>query len=854
MTPMLQQYADIKTHYSEEILFFRLGDFYELFFEDAKKAAPILGVALTKRGYTNADPIPMCGVPYHASEIYIGKLLKAGLKVAICDQVESVESAKKRGHGAIVKRDVVRVVTPGTVIEEGFISSDQNNYLAALHAVKEGWALSCCDLSTGKFCVSRCVKADVEDLIGRVRPKEILLSSDVAQSDDLIRFLRALGCHITIQPNMFFAKSTAEEALKNSLQVTELEGLGEFSEEELCAAGVVAKYIKAVYKNQNVQMALLERNERKDGLYMDAVTIMSLELLHTQHGHKEGALVSHINATKTASGSRLLVQRLLKPWKCLNLINKQLSRVEFFIKAQALCANFREELSSLGDVERTLTRISMGKFSPKDVGSVYAFLMASEKCSQLSQELPENLFCEEKQYFLNTPMPLTSLLRRALVSDLPMSVQEGGVIERGFDEALDEMRGRKEVVRQQLKCLEQDYIRDTGIAGLRIKENKNAQLYIEVSKRQVSDLPSLFVQTQTLTNSVRLTTAELQNLQSSVQNVDFEVLQKELEIFYFVVEKVLQHKDVILGLSRVLAEIDVAIAQAYIAKENNYCKPSMTEEPILSVDAGWHPVVGAMMPSSQKFVANNCELSIGGMLMITGPNMGGKSTYLRQNALIILLAHMGGFVPAKSAEIGLCDRLFSRVGASDDVTRGRSTFMVEMLETSVILNRATEKSFVILDEVGRGTSTHDGMALARAIAEHLTSCIKARTLFATHYHELAALEGMQKSVKNVHASVQEWEDSLVFEYRVAPGSAHKSYGIQVAKQACMPPSVTNRAEVLLQQSDTALDRVLEACAPVSVKEKDTLRDWAKALDLNAMTPKEALDVLFELQDRMKRPN
>ncbi len=856
---MLQQYSAIKAQHEDAILLFRLGDFYELFFEDAQKAAPILGVALTKRGYANGDPVPMCGVPYHASDLYISKLLKADLKVAICDQIESAEEAKKRGASAIVTRDVVRIVTPGTVVEENLISTELNNYLASMYFSQGMWSVATCDLSTGKFVVTECSPMDLENVVGCARPKEILISTEDAASDDVMSLLRALGSHITIQPKAFFHYTAMCNALKKALNVSDLSGLGSFSEKEVCAAGAVAQYMTIVYKDTVVQLGNLKRDHFDDCLVIDYTTMNSLEFFETQKGQKKGSLFQAINATSTPGGGRLLAQHMMKPMALRSTIEAQINAVEFLVNNSSLAVEMPKMLRHLGDIERILTRIVMGRFSPRDVGSVQVFLQKVEEIAEWTDRLSSVLFCDIQSAVKNMPLSLLSTLNKALNEELPNGIQDGGVIKAGFDEGLDEVRDLKKRYREKLACLEKDYVSETGVGSLRLRENKSAQIYIEVNKKHANMLPPKFVQQQTMTNAVRFMTEELQDLQNTLNAVDERVYNQEFEVYCHVVEAILSHRDALIRLSHIISAFDVQVSHALTALRFGYSKPEITDEALLKVDQGWHPTVQMMLHASQKFVKNSCNLEKHGLMMVTGPNMGGKSTYLRQNALIILLAHMGAYVPAQSAVVGLCDRLFSRVGAGDDLTRGRSTFMVEMLETAAILNCATEKSFVILDEVGRGTATHDGLSLAMAITEYLHTHIKSRALFATHYHEMAEIAERYEDVSNVHASVREWKGKLIFEYKILPGAASKSYGIMVAAQACVPTAVTQRAaQILLSLQDQSI-QPLPQQKDLSVTfterpEVESVQDWLATIDVNNLTPKQALDLLFDKRAKTSLKN
>ncbi|MCY4413414.1 MAG: DNA mismatch repair protein MutS [Alphaproteobacteria bacterium] len=845
MTPMLQQYQKIKEAHPDSILFFRLGDFYELFFSDAEKAAPILGVTLTRRNQAKGGDIPMCGVPHHASETYIAKLLKEGMSVAICEQVELAEDAKKRGASAIVKRDVVRVMTPGTVVEDAYIESEQPNYLLCLHYEKKSWTAAYVDLSTSDFYVESLHEDGVENILMRLKPQEVLLASRIAQDDELVALIRALQGSVSVQQDIRFSYNSALNDLKNLLQVTEIEGFGSFTPSEIIAAGVVAHYVMLTHKS-SMHMLKLSHAERASIMRIDSATMSSLELFQTTRGDKKGSLFSFINHTHTAFGARQLLRDMAAPLQNINNIRKRFEQV-------AWCVNhgneIRDQLKSMGDVERALARLSLGRVMPRDMLCAKVFLHYAQCVfSVIKQASP---WGEESHDMQKFPHALYDILDQALVDDMPLVIGNGGVIRSGFDARLDDLRNAHVSVDAQKKNLEELYIAKTGINTLRIKHNNMAGLYVEVSKKNAERMPDIFLHKQTLANTVRFSTDELMNVEQDLASAHMQSIVYEEKVFLDLVQQTQQHYKVLRSLIDVCGRIDIALSHSVLVKNESFILPTVLDNYTLNIQGGWHPVVKSLTKNA-SFVSNDCRLSPGDFMMITGPNMGGKSTFLRQNALIVLLAHMGCPVPAQEAHIGIVDRIFSRVGASDDLTRGRSTFMVEMLETASILNQSTQRSFVILDEIGRGTSTHDGVALAWSITEHVHNHIKARTLFATHYHELSALADQCDRVHNYCARVREWEGGIVFDYSIVPGVVRASYGLHAAQQAGVPKIVVKRAQEVLNTLTKA--EISMYALPEMQKEDirehcDTLSVWLKSLPLDEMSPKEIFDAVYELKKK-----
>lgn len=855
MTPMLQQYQSIKEQYPDTILFFRLGDFYELFFADAESAAPILGVALTRRGQVKERAVPMCGVPYHAAETYIAKLLKEGISVAICDQVESVEDAKKRGAGAIVRRDVVRVMTPGTVVEDNLLTAQNHNYLMAVHMHRNAWCVSYMDLSVGDFYVEECGESDLENILGRIRPKEVIIAATVAQQDWLIKLCKLFKCYISIQPDVTFSPTKGRDELMRLLGVRELDGVGTLSSMHVMTAGAVAHYVFLTHKEVTFNAISLHVTQDAPPIMVDHATMSSLEIFETNRGERKGSLLHHINHTCSPGGTRLLMSDLLNPLRDQRDIEKRLDQIEWCIQQDGFLVDWRQILATMGDTERVLSRLNIGRMNPRDVAHVRVFLNGVERLyhyMHTHDALMSGGACREYYAALGQyPKDLHALLDCALVDDVPPVLGSAPVIATGYDEQLDALRASYHNVDQRIQDLERQYTQETGVS-IRIRSNNVTGYFIEVSKKNAPRMSTTFIQKQTLVNTVRFTTEALQTLEAEAIQASHLHDAHEEAVFSGVVQAVCASMNGLRRLVQICARLDVIMSHAQLHSTYGFTRPNMTSDSTLSVEGGWHPVLANMMDAG-TFVHNDCHLMDGSVHVITGPNMGGKSTFLRQNALIILLAHVGSYVPAKAARIGVVDRIFSRVGASDDLTKGRSTFMVEMLETALILNQSTQKSFMILDEVGRGTSTHDGVALAWAMTEYIHDRIGSRCLFATHYHELADLAWHKERVKNYCAEVREWEGGVSFDYKIVEGFAQRSYGLHVARQAGVPADVVSRAhEILGQLSSTANVKEQKSAEPSpTVSQTDVVCAWARTLALDTMTPKQVFDLVYDYAHKLQ---
>lgn len=809
-TPMMQQYHQIKKDYPDCLLFYRMGDFYELFFDDAVAASRSLGITLTKRGKHEGQEIPMCGVPVHAGESYLARLIKQGYRVAICEQMEDPQEAKARGSKAVVKRDVVRLVTAGTLTEDSLLDAEVNNYLVVICNDKSQskvqsmmLSLAAVDMSTGDFFVESVNQRGLAAALMRLRPSEIVLPENLLQTTDLFETFDEWKLILRPLPNSRFDDKNAVHRLQEIFEVAALEGFGHFTGGDLTAAAALIDYVQLTQKGGMPRLNPPHKLTSDQIMEIDAATQRNLELMLTLSGERKGSLLSVINRTVTNSGARLLARRLSMPYAKSQIINSRLDAVEFFVRDNALREEIRSQLKACPDLERSLSRLCLGRGSPRDLAAIrdglaQTIALRRSLSSYGEQSLPHDL--QKYMVDLGFHSDLVERLQRALGDELPVHAREGGFIAPGYLPELDEKKNLRDQGRSHIATLQSRYAEQTGLSSLKIKHNNVLGYFIEVTALQSEKLGPEFIHRQTLANNMRYTTTELSNFERQLNSAAEQVLALELQLFNDLVKEVAVRADGIAKTAKTLAALDVSTSLADLAVQEKYCRPLVDDTLAFKIEGGRHPVVESMLKrqSAQAFVANDCELGEGQKLMlITGPNMAGKSTYLRQNALIAILAQMGSFVPAASAHIGVLDRLFSRVGAADDLARGRSTFMVEMIETAAILNQATERSLVILDEVGRGTSTFDGVSIAWATVEHLHNVNRCRSLFATHYHELTDLEIQLRHVKCFTIKIKEWQGDIVFLHNVIPGSADRSYGLYVAKLAGIPKPVLSRAQEVL---------------------------------------------------------
>jgi DNA mismatch repair protein MutS len=874
-TPMMAQYLDIKAAYPDYLLFYRMGDFYEMFFDDAKRAAAALDIALTKRGRHLGEDIPMCGVPVHAAESYLPKLIRAGLKVAICEQTEDPAEAKKRGSKAVVERQVVRLVTAGTLTEDALLDARRHNYLAALARGEGLLSLAWLDMSTGDFSTTIVPVQGLDALLARIAPGELLVSERLIGDADVAAAIHDWMAALTVLAAGRFDSQRAERLLKKTYNVAALDGFGAFERAELAAAGALMDYVTETQKGRLPTLKPPVRAGLDETMAIDAATRKSLELTRTLSGERRGSLLSVIDRTLTAGGARLMTNRLAAPLTSPAAIHDRLDMVGFFADDDPLRTRLREALKRCPDMERALSRLSLGRGGPRDLAALRDGLGEASAIRMLFEQgrAAEGLVSEPKRLTaaldkLQGHASTADRLRRALVPDPPMILRDGKYIAKGFDPALDEQRTLHDEGRRLIAQLEAKYREATGIQSLKARHNNVLGYYIEVTpihadKLMAAPQSATFIHRQTLANAVRFNTVELADLASKIERSEARALEIEQTIFDTLVGEILARSAAIIGAAEALAELDVSAGLATLAREKTYVRPEIDDTTTFDIAGGRHPVVEEALAIERAgpFVPNDCDLSGEKRLwLLTGPNMAGKSTFLRQNALIAILAQIGSFVPAAKAHIGVVDRLFSRVGASDDLARGRSTFMVEMVEAAAILNQAGPKSLVILDEIGRGTATFDGLSIAWATVEHLHDINQCRTLFATHYHELTGLAARLSHVANHTMRVKEWKGEVVFLHEVGPGAAEGSYGIQVAKLAGLPSSVVARAEEvlnLLESSDQqsamrALADDLPLFASVvsraaAKKGPSKLEEALRDLLPDELTPKAALEALYRLK-------
>ncbi len=874
---MMAQYLAIKAGAPDCLLFYRMGDFYELFFEDAVAAADALDITLTKRGKHEGAEIPMCGVPVHAAESYLSRLIRKGFRVAVCEQTEDpAEARKRRGHKAVVKREVVRLVTPGTITEEALLDARADNYLVALARAESRLGLAWLDLSTAEFRTMETTPADLEADLARLAPSELILPEALATAGELAPALAAWRARRVPGEAPVLDSGRAARRLAEHFAVTTLEAFGAFSRAELAAAGALLDYVETTQKGRIPRLERPRRVESGHELRIDAATRRGLELIRTLSGNREGSLLACVDRTVSGAGARLLAARLAAPLADAAAINQRLDMVGFFVEDGAVRANTRELLSRTPDLARALSRLALDRGGPRDLAAIARGL---ERAGRLRDVVPAAGLAPppsgiaEAVAGLGGHGALVDALARALAPEVPAQAREGGFVAPGHRADLDEQRRLRDEGRRLIAGLESKYREETGIEGLKIRHNHVLGYYLEASARRADPLlaPPLnetFHHRQSMANALRFSTTELSELERAMAEAAERALAIEFEVFEALVARVLAASEPIRLTATAMAALDVAAANAELAATERQCRPVVDDSLHFEIAGGRHPVVEAALRARREgsFVANDCDLGAEARIwLLTGPNMAGKSTFLRQNAMVCVLAQSGAWVPAASARIGVVDRLFSRIGASDDLASGRSTFMVEMVETAAILNQAGERALVILDEIGRGTATWDGLAIAWAAVEHLAEVNRCRTLFATHYHELTALHGRLPSLANHTMRVSEWRGEVVFLHEVVAGAADRSYGIQVARLAGLPPSALARAETVLavlEKSDTeggaataklAEDLPLFAAArpkggSAGPKAADPAREALAALDPDSMSPREALDALYRLRE------
>ena len=919
VTPMMTQYLRIKAAHPDGLLFYRMGDFYELFFDDAVAAARALDIALTHRGKHQGEDIPMCGVPVHSADTYLARLIKKGFKVAVCDQTENPAAAKKRGAKAVVAREVVRLITPGTLTEETLLDAKRNNFLAALAEAQGGLGLAWLDISTGEFFAQPVALAGLPAALARVAPGELLLSDRLAAKPELAAVFEQLpaqdGTTITHQPGSLFDSGNGARRLEKLFGVAALDGFGGFGRPELAAAGALVDYVELTQKGSLPRIAPPRRMDDGETMEIDAQTRRNLELTAAIGGGRAGSLLDVIERTKTGAGGRLVSALLAAPLTDAAAINHRLDAVAWFVDDEGGPRGpggvVTKALDGLPDVERALARVSLGRGGPRDLAAIRDGLRGA---AALKAALVGDGGVEDGARVLAPPPSLIAqwigdlgehsalmgLMDKALAADLPLLTRDGGFVAAGFDAALDETRALRDESRRLIANLESRYRSCAGINNLRIRHNNVLGYFIEARANQADGLrvakgpdgeEHFFHHRQTLASAVRFNTEELVDLENRIVRSSDRALAIELEIFERLTDAVKENAEPIARAARALAWLDVVAGFAVLAREGAYCRPRVDDSLVFRIKGGRHPVVEQVLrrQGAAAFMPNDCDLTVEGsgaagpggaddgedgedagdgrrasrLWLVTGPNMAGKSTFLRQNALIAILAQIGCFVPAEAAHIGVVDRLFSRVGAADDLARGRSTFMVEMVETAAILHQAGPRALVILDEIGRGTATFDGLSIAWATIEHLHDANACRGLFATHYHELTQLSARLQELSNHAMKVKEWKGDVVFLHAVGPGTADRSYGIHVARLAGLPTAALDRAEEVLgtiEQGEKAAalsrladDLPLFATALVSGSRAphrgpSALEQALDEVNPDELSAREALELLYKLKD------
>ena len=877
VTPSMRQYFEIRQAHPDCLLFFQMGDFYELFFEDAVAAAAALDIALTKRGKHKGEDIAMCGVPAHAASNYLLTLIRKGFRVAVCDQVEDPAEARKRGSKAVVRREVTRVVTPGTLTEETLLDARRHNFLAAWAEIRGEGALAWADVSTGDLMVARMARSGLGPALARIAPREVLIRDEAVEDPVLSAQIEEAGAVSTPLGAASFDSASADKRLCSLFRVASLEAFGAFERAELSALGALADYLEITQKGRLPMLKPPLREAAGGVMRIDAATRRNLELTRSMSGGRDGSLLASIDRTLTGAGARLLETRIAAPLTDTAAIAERLDAVQYLTEDRELRDQIRTALKAVPEIERALSRLVLDRGGPRDLAAIRAGLAGAQEIAALigaHAGLPEVLASGATR--LTGHDDLIGLLDAALVAEPPLLARDGGFIAEGHDDGLDEARTLRDQGRGVIASMQSDYAAETGIQGLKIKHNNVLGYFVEVTALHAEKLHEAerFIHRQTMANAVRFTTVELSELETKIVNAGARALEIEKRIFAELRAAVLSSQAKIGDTARALADIDIAAASAVLAVEARWSRPVVEPGRAFAIQDGRHPVVEqALSRTGETFVANDCDLSAdtagpSPIWLLTGPNMAGKSTFLRQNALIAVLAQAGLYVPAAEARIGVVDQLFSRVGAADDLARGRSTFMVEMVETAAILNQAGPNALVILDEIGRGTATWDGLSIAWAVLEHLHEGNRCRGLFATHYHELTGLAEKLDQLHPATVAVREWEGEVIFLHEVRPGAADRSYGVQVAKLAGLPEAVVERARDVLERLEAgaregsgaaqALAQDLPLFSvhvpqPMSAAKADSqVEDRLAEIQPDTLSPREALDLVYELRGLLER--
>ena len=861
-TPMMAQYFAIKEKHEDCLLFYRLGDFYELFFDDAIKAAAALDIALTKRGKHKGEDVPLCGVPIHAAENYLSRLIRQGFRVAIVEQMEDPAAARKRGSKAVVARDVVRVVTPGTLIEDSLLDARKANYLAALASIGSETALAWCEITTGEFAVEYLAVNEVNQALSRIDPGELLMMDSLLAAPDWAEVVVDYRQITTPLPAERFRSQLAEARLMNYFKVGSLDGFGDFRRCELAAAGALLSYLEVTQAGRMPDLSPPRRFGPESAMIIDPATRRNLELTESSQGGKAGSLLAAIDRCLTGAGARLLASRLSAPLRDPAEISARLDSIDWLLSNPDRRQDLRGFLRKVPDLARAYGRLALGRGGPRDLSMMGHGLKLTLQVKGVfgagaSPPPPDLLQAIDE---LGEHTELGDELLRALIEDPPANVRDGGFICKGYAPELDECLRFRDEGRRLIAALEARYRQETKVESLKIKHNNILGYHIEIPARHAERMDGAFTHRQTMASSVRYDSPELNELAAKILEAGERALAIEQGLFDQLRDKILADGTEIQRAANGLARIDLAAGLAELAAEQDYCRPVLADDNSFLIEEGRHPVVEpALKREDGAFIANHCDLGEEQRLwLLTGPNMAGKSTFLRQNALIALLAQAGSYVPAKQAKIGIIDRLFSRVGAADDIARGRSTFMVEMVETAAILNLATPRSLVILDEIGRGTATFDGLSIAWATVEYLHDQVQCRAMFATHYHELNALVGTLGKLRPMSMKVREWKGEVIFLHTVVQGAADQSYGIHVARLAGLPAVVVDRSRMILSllnegEANSALAKLtnsLPLFAESQAKKPEEPPPWQvflDTLDPDQLSPRAAQDALYQLK-------
>ncbi|MEN6309575.1 MAG: DNA mismatch repair protein MutS [Anaerohalosphaeraceae bacterium] len=864
LTPAMRQYLEFKKKYPDAILFFRMGDFYETFYEDAETCSRVLGLVLTSRNKGSDNPVPLAGLPFHAIDGYLKKMILAGYKVAVCEQIEDPKLAK-----GVVKRDVVRIVTPGTLTDDMLLNEREDNFLAAVYLGRKEAVISWVDISTGHFFIQSMRDSQVVDELIRLGAREVLLAERRAElfageQKKLAEQIRQLsGAIVSERPGWYFDPYGARQKLLKHFGVSTLEGFGIADDfEGVAAAGAILEYLDETQKVSLGHIQSLKKITRTAYLQIDQTTLRSLEVLRTMRSEAaRGTLLDCIDKTLTGMGSRLMRFWICMPLCDVAAIVRRQEAIRELVEEDQVCAELRGQLKGIFDLERIVARITTGRAAPRDMVALAATLRTiptlRQRLAGCRSELLGTLAdgCDSMD-------ELADLLERAIEPEPPAHLRDGGVIRDGFDERLNKYRSISRDGQSWLAQYQQQEIERTGISNLKVGFNKVFGYYIEINHSQSDKAPVDYVRKQTVKNAERYITERLKEYENEALGAAEKALDLEVRLFEQLRTQAAGFTGRLQALAQVIAQADCLAALAYLARQNRWIRPTITDGRELIIRDGKHPVLAQMLGA--EFVPNDIQLGVDGAdaVIITGPNMAGKSTYIRQTALLTLLAQTGSFIPAAEATIGIVDRIFTRVGAADELARGQSTFMVEMTETANILNNATDRSLVILDEVGRGTSTHDGLSLAWAITEHIANRIKCRTLFATHYHELTALAELLANVRNYNVAVREWAGEVVFLHKIIPGGADKSYGIHVAKLAGLPKDIIKRSTEILADLESTFTREAHGTQLAKhktaadedllfIRKHKTVLDKLKEIDVNRLTPIEAINLMGEIQEQME---